>query len=364
MKKKISVAVSGLACILAFSACSEDESPRLPQPVYGKESVVVLNQGSYYSGIESTADVLDLVTGLYGKDVFAAVNGQSLGADVQAGLRYGDCIYVAMYGSDLIWKLDAATLRVRGSAEVRQPEDLAASDGFVFVTGNDGIVSRVDTLTLRVDVTGGIGPNPSGIVAAGGSIYAAVSDGYNSRGQYENGFRVVKINPRSLRVESEIRVGMNPTGMTVAASGDVFVACQGNYGDVRPEIYRFRAGEDRAEPFCPGSRTAAHGNLLYVIYDYTDYYYEMTYERELSYKTYDITTGSLISEAFIPADAQPENPYSIDINPSNGDIYIGSYAGTWDFVSPGWLYRYAAAGGSLLGRYATSAPGTCAVVFN
>lgn len=364
MKKMFQTAVVLTACLLTFAACAEEETPAPPAETCGKRSVVVFNQGSYYAGIESTADVLDLVTGDYRKNVFAAVNGQSLGADVQAAVRYGSCIYAAMYGSDLVWQLDAATLRIVGSAQVSQPEGLAAADGFLFVTGNDGHVSRVDTLTFSVSGKAYVGPNPSGIVAADGYIYAAVSDGYNGAGGYADGFRVAKIHPRTMAVECEISVGMNPTGMALAADGSVFVACQGNYGSVRPEIWRFRAGEDRAAVFCPGTKMAAHGDRLYVIYDYTDYYGEATYERELTYKCYGISTGRVLDEAFLAPGHLPENPYSIAVNPADGDIYVGSYAGQWDFTSPGWLYRYSGATGERIGRYAASASGTCAVVFN
>lgn len=354
-----------LAGALLLTACDDEPDGLTPPPALpGEKGIVVLNQGSYYSGIESTADVLDLAGGTYTPRAFAAANGLSLGADAQDGLRYGDCIWVAMYGSDLVWKLDASTLAVRGSVAVRQPEGLAATDGFVYVTGNDGLVSRIDTLTLGVQGTVEVGPNPAGIVAAGGWLYAAVSDGYNAAGGYASGFKVARIHPRSLRVEREIRVGMNPTAMAADGQGNVFVACQGNYGTVRPEVYKIAAGTAEAAPFCPGTKIDCRGSELYVIYDYTDYYDQQTYERELAYRRYDTATGQMTAGEMLDAADLPLNPYSIDVSPATGEIFIGSYAGAWDFTSPGLLYRYSGDDGRLVARYATSGPGPCAVIFN
>lgn len=352
------------AFLLTLAACTSEETPAPPPPASAKQRAIVLNQGSYYAGIESTADLLDRATGVYSPDVFSKVNGQSLGADAQHAVRCGDRIYIALYGSNLIWKLDAATLRIVGSAQVNQPEALAAEGGYLFVTGNDGRVSRLDTLALSASGTVDVGPNPAGIVASGGYIYAAVSDGYNAEGAYARGFKVAKINPRTMTVAREIKVGMNPTEMTATADGGIFVACQGDYGRVKPEIWRIDPDEDRAAVFCRGTKMAAHGDRLYVIYDYTDYYGEMTYERELAYECYRTSTGEKLADAFLSADHLPANPYSIAVDPAYGDIYIGSYRSQWDFTSPGWLYRYASADGTLIARYATSAPGTCCVVFD
>ena len=125
---KYSAAV--LAATLLLAACSDDDpqAPVIDPPTFATgEGAYVLNQGSYYSGIAGSLDRISLWRGTYTPGVFAAVNGQSLGDSPQAGVVYGSRLYIAMYGSNLVWVVDKLTARIVKQIETREPEGICAA---------------------------------------------------------------------------------------------------------------------------------------------------------------------------------------------------------------------------------------------
>ena len=81
----------------------------------------------------------------------------------------------------------------------------------------------------------------------------------------------------------------------------------------------------------------------------------------LTYKVYNTNTSQCINSALLEGQPQPEVPIFLDINPQNGDLYIGSNASASDYTSPGFLWHYNAEG-QFIGKQQTGvAP--CAVIF-
>ena len=88
MKKFLLALIAPLA--LGFTACTEDENPGSPfYPDAEPRIAYVLNQGSMFSGIDGTMDILSLVDSAYVSNAFADINGQSLGDSPQAGRSEG-----------------------------------------------------------------------------------------------------------------------------------------------------------------------------------------------------------------------------------------------------------------------------------
>ena len=267
MKKFLLALIAPLA--LGFTACTEDENPGSPiYPDAEPRIAYVLNQGSMFSGIDGTMDILSLEDSAYQSNAFAAINGQSLGDSPQAGIIYGSKLYVAMYGSNLVWVLDRQTLRALGSIPTKEPEGICASEGSIYVSNNDGFVSRIDTTQLRVTAQMPVGPNPQHMLAVGRKVYVSISDGYNYANNYKDGFRVVELDGLLFEKMAEYQVGMNPGPLAADVMGNVYVACRGNYGDVAPKVWRIQG--EQASEFCDGSDVEVFGDRLYVINNYTN----------------------------------------------------------------------------------------------
>lgn len=346
MKKFLLALIAPLA--LGFTACTEDENPGfciypVAQPAY------VLNQGNMFSGIDGTMDIMSLVDSTYVSNAFDAINGQRLGDSPQAGIIYGSKLYVAMFGSNLVWVLDSKTLRALGSIPTKEPEGICASEGSIYVSNNDGFVSRIDTTQLKVTGQISVGPNPAHMLAVGSKVYVSISDGYNYDNNYKNGFRVVELDGLRFEKMAEYKVGMNPGPLAADAMGQIYVACHGDYGDVAPKVWRIQG--EQASEFCDGSDVEVYGDRLYVVYNYTN----------LTYKVYNTNTSQCINSALLEGQPQPEVPIFLDINPQNGDLYIGSNASASEYTSPGFLWHYNAEGQFISKQQTGVAP--CAVIF-
>lgn len=361
--KHLKLAAIALLCATGFTACSEDDEPQVSgggTVTKLTETTYVLNQGSYYDGIDGSLDAIDSFTGQYVSNFFSSANdGISLGGSPQDGIIYGSKMYIALFESKLVWVCNARTGKVIKQIPMADPEGICAADGKVYVSNNDGYVSYIDTLSLEAGANRlAVGPNPSGLVAANGHVYVAISDGYNYLNGYANGFKVVKIRTSDFSKSKDITVGMNPTGIAADSKGNVFVVCNGDYSpNAKPEIWKI-SSDDQAEPFAPGSQIAIDGTLLYAIYN-GSYVSDPT-----TYKVYDTETGEVKNESFLPDEATncPPAPISIRVDGNMGLVYITSDPSSSGYKFPGYVYKYKQSNGEFIGRYQTGVH-PCAVFF-
>lgn len=349
-----------LLALPLFTACSDDDDTLPPPPptVPATEAAVVLNQGAMYYGIASSMDLLNISTDIYTKGIFATTNGQALGDNAIDGIAHGEKLYVAMFGSDLVWALDKASLRVLKAIPTNAPEGLCAEGGYVYVSNNDGYVSRIDTATLAVDKQIAVGPNPAHLTTCQGHLYVSISDGYNYEGGYANGYRVAKVQLSDFTKIADIAVGCNPGPICATTDGKVYVVSRGNYADITPSLYCIDTDNSVQQLFA-ATHVAAKNNLLYIMLNHTDWNATPAVTT-LDFFTFNSETNER-SASLIVEDERPVAPIDIDVDPASGDIYVGSNASAFDYTSPGYVYRYAT-DGTYKARYeAGTAP--CAVIF-
>ncbi len=335
----------------ALTACDDSDGYRpAPPPVAAADGgFYVINQGNMFGGVAGTADAFSPADSSYTANYFEAVNGMSLGDTPQQGVSYGSRIYVPVYGSDLVWVLDRATLAVVQAVTVAAPEAVCGEGGYVFVAGNDGYVSRMDTVNFVIDHREAVGPNPAGLAAHAGRVYVTISDGYSQDYTYADGRRIGVIDAASGRKERDIAVGVNPGPIVYEpVSGSLFVVCRGNYIDIMPKVQRvdLPAG-DAVSDFAPGSLIAADGRGRLLVVDFTTDY--AANRAEVSGRLFSALTGEVLAADFFGADA-PAMPQAVDFSPASGHCYICSDNGPLGYAQAGFVYEYDAAG-SLLHRF-------------
>ena len=185
------------ACLLFFlgvlllNACADEERKLPPTAPAGEgtsSQVLVLCQGNQATRLPGGYTLIDTEHQTVNHDAFLSVNGKLLGDTPQEAIQHGAKIYIPCYGSNLVQVVDAATHRLLQSIPTSTPEGVAAWGKYVFVSNNDGNVSRIDTLSLTVDRTVAVGPNPVGVSTQDNYIYVAISDGYNYKEGYKQGF--------------------------------------------------------------------------------------------------------------------------------------------------------------------------------
>ncbi len=328
--------------VLTFAACNDDEDHFEPlQPGMGINGVYVLNQGSQ-GHIDGTLSYFDFADYKPVHGLFVKANGQSLGDSPQDGVIYGSKLYIAMYGSNLVWAIDANTRKIVGQISTTEPEGITAAGGFIYVSNNDGYVTKIDTTALKVVSKIEVGPNPVDLEARGNYLYVAVSDGYNWEKGYPNGFRLAKIDLKTFtNTKQDVKVGMNPGKMTQDANGNLFVVCNGNYGSIPATIWRVDTA-DRATEYCKGSMAAAHGNLLYVVNSVMDYTIFTKPKAVINYAVWNTRHHAADTSHSWGKDLahMPPAPTAINIAPRTGEIYLTSDAKVGNYTDQGMLNIY------------------------
>ena len=328
------------AASTGFYSCSDDneevgKNPEFQETVSG---IYVVNQGNFYSGLPGSLTSYDFSTKKATQEAFKAVNSVGLGDTPMSALIHGSKMYIAVYESNLIWVVNPNTLKVEKSikpdAPASSPRYLAAKDGYVYASMYTGQVCRIDTVSLAIDKTINVGPNPEQMAILGNNLYVANSDGMNWQANYANGS--VSIVDLSSLSERKIKVGVNPCNMATNGT-DVFVLCMGDYAAVPSTIKRISG--DSAVDIAPGSFFAVSGNEIYAI--------DAPYGKSVSYKVYSTAGAELRNMVADPVDM----PASIAVDPVSGDIVILSYKldadGTTLYEQPCYARIYDKAGNTI-----------------
>lgn len=249
-------------------------------------------------------------------DVFLKVNGRGLGDTGNDLKTYGSKLWCVVNNSERVEIMslkDARSIQAI-SLPGKQPRRIAFYEGKAFVSCFDGDVVRVDTATLTVDGTVRCGYNPEGICVCNGKIYVANSGGLN----YPNYDHTVSvIDPVTFTVTNTIEVAINPCIVLPYNNRYVFVLSRGNYQDIPYNLQKIDSQQDAVIKTynIPTLGMAIHQDKAYVYsYDYNS--------GESWIKVMDLLTDALSNSPFITDGTTLHTPYSIQVNPYNGDVYI------------------------------------------
>lgn len=354
--KNIKLVAAVLLICAGFTACSEDEPKVIDtQFLRFEHGFYVINQGNM-GVLDGTLDFFK-ADGTRFESVFKTINEKSLGDTPQRAVLYGSKLYLPVFTENKVWVLDANTARVLAEVNTNQPEAVCGANGYVFVSNNDGYVTRVDTTSFTASAPLAVGPNPANMTTYNNKVYVSISDGYNSDNGYANGFKVAEIDAAQFNVTRNITVGMNPGDITSDNEGNIYVVCRGDYGATPSKVWKFNVSHGEAAAMCEGSliavnnqqrtsRTTGKQDVLYVLNVHTDYSQWPNFSNTITSAVYNTTTGELLADNFLPADNLPANPIALDICPTDGTLYICSDASTGADASttPGYIKVYNANG--------------------
>lgn len=347
MLKHMKLALLALSATLLFTACSDDDEPAKVIYTTTTSEAVVINQGNQYGGVAGTLSVLDLTSSTLTDGVFQAANGQSLGDTPENAVFHGSKLYVAMYGSNLVWVLDAATKKILQQVTTNEPEWIVANGAYVYVANNDGNVTRIDTASYETQSIA-VGPNPAGMAVSQGYLYVSISDGYNYSGGYANGKRVARVNISTFTKEGDIAVGMNPGKIEADGAGNVYVVCNGDYYTVMPKVYKISDNATATEAY-DGNQIAVNPQLgaLYVLNTTTDW---TTGASTTTYAVYN-NLGEAMETNFDKNEDLPAAPTGIFVDNNTNHVYVTSDRSAFGYASQGDVYEFDAHG-TLLHKYA------------
>lgn len=271
-------------------------------------------------------------------DIFFTQNDAQLGDLGQDIIEYEDNLYITVYGSNYIVKLNGAGVeqcRYSFTEEQGQPRYMAAEDGKIYVTLYSGNVARLDAATLQFEKMVKVGNNPEYIIEEDGKLYCTNS-GWGS----DNRLSIIDL--ASFETAENVEIFQNPDRI-IESNGHIFIQGYGSndYLNYPYPVVEFDPVSKTYREIGRGTHIAANGNTLYVIFSNTDW---NTYETVNSFYTYDMATQTVNETSFLkdmPDELASSSIYMFNVDGDTGDIYIGV---TYFSNANGEIYRFKADG--------------------
>ena len=326
-----------LYSVLLFS-CRGDEVvyPTIEDKVtdeVSKGGLYVLCEGNMGSN-KARLDYMNLETGVYYSNWYGSQNPKQLkelgdvGNDVQ---QYGGRLYAVINCSH---KVEVMDLRARHISHIDIPNCrymtffgnkmyVSAYVGSLADPDLLGSVFEIDTASLAVTREVKVGHQPDELCISDGRLYVCNSGGYLTD-RYDSTLSVIDIN--SFAETTKIHVGLNPTRVRKDNKGHLWVCCQGNYKDRKPELVVLEGTTVVKRIATSCANISIYGETAYVL--------DNENRRLRAFSTGDLTeqkTNIQIS-AF-------ENPYALLA--TSEAIYISDAK---NYVSSGVLHCYSYSG--------------------
>ena len=319
----------------------------------GFSGFYLLNEGNMGSN-KSTLDFFDYTTGIFQRNIYAAVNPTvpkqlgDVGNDIAI---YGSRLYAVINASNKIEVMDARTARRIGQIEIPNCRYIKFDKGFAYITSyagpieinpnyaQKGYVAKVDTATLTIVDKCIVGYQPDNLVIANNKIYVANSGGYMGAGNTEKYERSVSvIDLATFKEEKRIDVAYNLHHIKADKRGDLWVTSRGDYKQLPSRLYFIDKAQQKVTDTLPiaVSNYYLDGDSLYV---YSTEWSYITYSNVITYGIVNTRTREIVTRSFITdgTDKEIEIPYGIMVHPVTKDIYVTD-AG--NYVSPGILYCF------------------------
>lgn len=344
--KKLNVLWSMLllsAALTGFSSCSDDNT-NIEIPEVKSTGAYVLSAGMY-GGNYGALTFYDFESKKV-SNAFETVNGIGLGDTGQDMIVYGGKMYVAVYGSSLIYVLDKnskilATIKndAANSLAKLQPRALESYNGKVYVTLLDGYLARIDTTTLAIDKKIAVGPNPEGVRAVNNKLYVANSGGFVANYQFNNTVSVVD---PELTAKRDITVAVNPCELKLDKYNNLYLVSRGNYGLTSPSIpnilQQIDTNTDVVTKLDEGRSYSifVEGDRVYMLKKE----YDSNYTPSSTFVYYDVLSKKVVEESFITDGTVIKDISFVKSEPISGDMYVLSSNGT----NNGDVYIFSSAG--------------------
>ena len=309
----------------------------------------LLNEGNMGSN-KATLDYFDYATGVYTRNIFAERNpGVALElGDVGNDLGiYGSRLYAVINCSNLVEVMDVETARHIAEIPLPNCRYIAFDGGYAYVSSyagavefdpeyRRGYVAKIDTVTMQVVDTCGVGYQPEEMAVVDGRLYVANSGGYMAP-DYDLTVSVIDLS--TFEVCNEIEVAPNLHQIKIGGDGMLYISSRGDYYGHQSSTWVVDPSTDevvRELQLLQNSDMAVYGDSLYVI---SHSWSNVSLDYSTGYAVFDTREGITVTRNFVTDGTEEEitTPYCIAVNPSNGDIFLTDAK---DHVTPGRIHCY------------------------
>lgn len=332
--------LSMMSIVILFSSCKKDDPAPAGPVLQPKKGIYVLSEGSF-GGNNTRLGYYTLSGNSFSPDFFLQQNPGAAGlGDIGNDMvLYGGKLYIVMNVTSQVTVLNAATgalirrIDFRNGTADKLPRYATAARGKVFVTSYDNTVSVVDTSSLAIVQSIATGANPDGIAAYGDYLYVANSGSFNFP-DVDSTVSVINLN--TMTEVKKITVGLNPNKVEVAANGDVYVTCYGNFSSVPASVAVINSSDNTLKAQLGAGFSYSHvrmnGDLAYFYNNYGG---------SGVAKVYNTRTGTVVRNEFVTDGTSIDTPYGINIDEESGEVFV---CDAKDFVTAGTVYCFNADG--------------------
>jgi YVTN family beta-propeller protein len=309
----------------------------------------IVNEGNFMSNNGSISYIG--ASGIV-NEVYQMVNGLELGDVLQSFTVIGERGYAVLNNSQKIVVVDLKTMShvatISGLDYPRYVIDGGNGLAYVSNGSGDGSVFIIDlsSNTIQGNIT--VGKGPEKMWLDGDHLFVCNSGGW----ELDNSISVIDVNTNT--VVSTIVVGDRPMDLTQDLTGDIWVMCSGNDswmtgGETMASLYRINIDALAVETFTVIGTSGIHPKHIASNAAGSVIYYEQDGVKSITLSSDEPTESVFLSEGI----------GSIDVDPSNGDVWTTSVS---DYVNPSSV-TCRGADGTLKASYTAGLIST-AVVFN
>lgn len=322
--------ISFAAVLMAgFSSCKKDKMPDIVPGPISTLGVYVLNE-AYFSDVpgtnNSSISYYDIATKKVEKDYFKLQNSSSLGANANDLQQYGSKLYCVVVGTTKAAK--DSYLEVMSIATGKSVKRIPLSDateGFLpryvvfnkdkaYVSGYDGKITKIDTASLAIESRVLVGGALEQMAVVNNKLYV-VNSAHFQHGTADNAsVSVVDLN--TFTKLKAIPVGFNPTNISAANTGELFVITKGNYADIKPTVDKISTVTDTKVA------SSDKSSLEFLTINATKAYVVSGSYPSYFLKPFDLATME-VGLDFIKDDTKLTTPYAVTVNPLSQDIFVG-----------------------------------------
>ncbi len=359
-------ALCAMTVIGGFTSCTDDDDSPVFIDVTVADGVFVLNEGSYFSGINGTLDYLDYKTATMSNNILADI--YNLGGTPNNAIIVGDVMYIACSDENRVAVIDAKNLiAAKQMIAITAPRELATDGSYLYVTSQAGCVIKVDlTTNLIVETTPVIGDRLEGIAWRNGYLYVCNSckeipdpdSGYSSWEYHTN---LIKLDAQTLSKVSDITVAANPNQI-VSDGQYLYLASWGDYNQTPATVQQIDEN-DEVSVIGTGQKIAYDDNKLYIV----NTAYDENWNEVHTYKVLDLKTNQTTD--FWGDTSLIFSPGTIGVDPVTHDVIITSYNkddyGYASYTTNGYMIVYSNANKyfSNAATKFTTGVGPCTLVF-
>ena len=359
-------ALCAMTVIGGFTSCTDDDDSPVFIDVTVADGVFVLNEGSYFAGINGTLDYLDYKTATMSNNILADI--YNLGGTPNNAIIVGDVMYIACSDENRVAVIDAKNLiAAKQMIAITAPRELATDGSYLYVTSQAGCVIKVDlTTNLIVETTPVIGDRLEGIAYRDGYLYVCnsckeIPDPETGFSTWEYHTNLIKLNAETLAKVSDITVAANPNQI-ISDGKNLYLASWGDYNQTPATVQQIDEN-DEVSVIGTGQKIAYDDNKLYIVNtEYDEYWNEVHTYKVLDLKT-NLTTDFWGDTSLI------FSPGTIGVDPVTHDVFITSYNkddyGYASYTTNGYMIVYSNANkyfSNAATKYNTGV-GPCTLVF-